>query len=181
MQLRGQYVLLRPLQREDLERRIDMVNDPEVQRLTIGMPVDENTEFDVLSWFQLVSDDPHSEQWAIVDLAADEYIGDIDLHSIRVMGNEAWISPMFGTSKARSNKALRLEAIGLIVDYAFREKNVEAVRIDIPDADEQGIEILKELGFELEEAYEFDMFTGAQTLTYVVTPANFQGDIARRD
>lgn len=172
MLLQGKRIFLRPLKREDLEQRMDMVNDPEVQRLTIGMPADENTEFDVLSWFQMVSEDLHSEQWAVID-QGDKYLGDIDLHSIQVMGNEAWISPMFGDPGARTDKSVRSEAIRLIVDYAFREKGVEAVRIDIPDADEQGVEVLQQLGFSFEEGFEFDMFTGAQTLTYVVTPASF--------
>lgn len=170
MRLQGERVTLRPLEREDLERRLEMVNDPEVQRMTIGMPVDQNTEFDVLSWYQMVSEDPHSEQWAILD-AAGRYVGDVDLHSIRVFGNEAWISPMFGDPVCRTDEAVRTEVIRLIVEYAFEEKGVERVQIDIPDADAQGVAILSRLGFEQVEAFESDMFTGAQTLTFAVDPS----------
>lgn len=168
MMLKGDVVTLRPLRRDDLAQRMDMVNDPEVQRLTIGMPVDRNTELDVLTWFQMVSEDPFSEQWAIVD-GQGRYLGDIDLHSIGVMGDEAWISPMFGDPVAREDLAIRTEAIRLIAEYAFREKKVGTLRIDIPDADEVGIRVLDALGFRLDEAFEFDIFTGAQTLTYSVT------------
>lgn len=172
MLLQGVSVSLRPLEREDLTERIKMVNDPEVQRFTIGMPADENTEFDILSWYQMVSEDPYSEQWAIV--CNGRYIGDIDLHSIGVMGDEAWMSPMFGDPNTRENSDVQREAFRLIAEYAFQEKGVAALRIDIPDVDQVGIRALEELGFELEEAFEFDMFTGAQTLTYSVTPSTLR-------
>lgn len=168
MVLEGAQVRLRPLTREDMPRRLAISNDPEVQKSVTGILADANTELDMLSWFQMISEDPMSEQWA-VEGPGGEYIGDIDLHSIHMIPEEAWISPMFGPP-ALHDAGLRKEALLLILRYAFGEKGVRTVRIDIPDKDELGVQVLEELGFEKVEAFEMEMFTGAQMFTYAVTP-----------
>lgn len=173
MVLRGKSIYLRPLQRTDLPARLHMVNDPAVKLQMTGIVGDDTSEQSIYNWFQMYSTDPHSEQWAIVD-GDDQYLGDIDLHSIGVLDNEAWMSPMFGAEKIRENKELRKEALYLITAYAFETKGVAKVQIDIPDVDTVGIEALEELGFVLVETFEMDFITGAQLLTYAVTPAKLR-------
>lgn len=166
--LTGQFVDLRPLAEDDLPARLEMVNDREVQRLYIGVPADTNTAFDMENWFFALQEDPFSEQWAI-ESKDGKYIGDIDLHSIHVIRGDAWISPMIGDLEFTESPAYRREAIALISRYAFDHHGVERLKIDIPSTDEQGLEILAELGFEVIEESEFDFIHGVQTVTQVVT------------
>src|SRR5690606_6284079 len=49
--LQGRRVRLRPLRKEDLPRRLEMINDPQVQELWIGVPADKNTLDDVEMWW----------------------------------------------------------------------------------------------------------------------------------
>jgi len=173
LRLTGTFVDLRPLEEADLDRRLEMVNDPDVQRLYIGAVVDQNTRFDMESWFYSLKEDPFSEQWAI-ETKDGTYIGDIDLHSIHVIKGEAWISPMIGDLSLNENPAYRREAIQLIADYAFQERGVEKLLIDLPSTDKQGLELLRELGFVVTEETEFDFIHDVQTVTLAVTPESLR-------
>ncbi|MBO2521271.1 MAG: GNAT family N-acetyltransferase [Clostridia bacterium] len=169
----GTRVNLRPLAESDLDRRLEMVNDREVQLLYIGAPGDTNTRFDMESWFYALQEDPFSEQWAI-ETKDGEYIGDIDLHSIHVIRGEAWITPMVGDLRYLTTPDYRREAIALITEYAFSHHGVEKLLIDIPSTDQQGLEILRELGFAVVEEMLFDFLHDVYTVTMAVTPATFR-------
>lgn len=171
--LSGDMVNLRPLSMDDLPARLEMVNNPEVQRVTVGCTVDQNTLNDLKAWLKLVSQDPFSMQWA-VETKDGKYIGDIDLHSINVIRGEAWISPMIGDPDYMQNPAYRREAIALAAQYAFQEKNIERLAIDLPDVDEQGLHILDEMGFRRVEEMEFDMLTGVKTVTLELHPQDMK-------
>ena len=169
----GQLVDLRPLAESDLDRRLEMVNDREVQKLYIGVPADTNTKFDMESWFYALQEDPFSEQWAI-ETKDGKYIGDIDLHSINVIRGEAWISPMIGDLAFTATPAYRREAIELMADYAFSHHGIEKLLIDIPSTDQQGLAILKELGFTVVEESLFDFLHDVHTVTLAVTPSTLK-------
>lgn len=165
----GDFVDLRPLAEDDLDARLAMVNNPDVQRLYIGTPADQNTAFDMESWFHALKEDPFSEQWAI-ETKDGKYIGDIDFHSINVIKGEAWISPMIGDLSFTEPPAYRREAIELIAIHAFETHGIERLQIDAPSTDKQGIEILKELGFVVTEETQFDFIHDVDTVTLMVTP-----------
>lgn len=171
--LAGEFVDLRPLAESDLDRRLEMVNDREVQKLHIGVTADTNTKFDMESWFYALQEDAFSEQWAI-EAKDGKYIGDIDLHSINVIKGEAWISPMIGDLEFTISPAYRREAIELITEYAFTKHGITKLLIDIPSTDRQGLEILNELGFVVIEETEFDFIHDVQTITLAVTPETFR-------
>lgn len=171
--LTGKFVDLRPLADSDLDRRLEMVNDREVQKLHIGVVADTNTKFDMESWFYALQEDPFSEQWAI-ETKDGKYIGDIDLHSINVIRGEAWISPMIGDLEFTATPAYRREAIQLITEYAFQQHGITKLQIDIPSTDRQGLEILSELGFVVVEETMFDFIHDVQTVTLAATPETFR-------
>lgn len=167
--LTGTFVDLRPLEESDLDARLDMVNDRDVQLLYIGAPADQNTKFDLENWFHALKEDTYSEQWAI-ETKDGRYIGDIDLHSINVIRGEAWINPMIGDLTFTETPAYRREAAELIAQHAFDEHGIERLQIDIPSTDKQGLAILKEVGFEVVEETEFDFIHDVKTVTLMVTP-----------
>jgi len=171
--LTGQFVDLRPLAESDLPERLEMINDPKVQELYIGTLADKNTMFDLENWYHALKEDPFSEQWAI-ETKDGKYIGDIDLHSVNVIKGEAWISPMIGRLEFTESPAYRREAIQLITEYAFRHHGIEKLQIDLPSTDKQGLEILRELGFEVVEESEFDFIHEVQTVTLAVKPETFR-------
>jgi hypothetical protein len=60
----------------------------------------------------------------------------------------------------------------LIAAYAFREKSVDRLSIDLPDNDTQGIQLLTELGFRQEDEAGSDLLTGVETITMELVPAD---------
>lgn len=173
LRISGTFVDLRPLEEADLDQRVEMVNNDEVQRLYIGAPADKNTKFDMENWYHSLKEDPYSEQWAI-ETKDGKYIGDIDLHSLHVIKGEAWISPMIGDLDLNENPAYRRDAIQLIAEYAFDRHGVEKLQIDLPSSDRQGLDILKELGFTVIEETDFDFIHDVQTITLLLTPETFR-------
>lgn len=139
---------------------------------TIGLKIDPNTEEDIESWLELVSQDPYSEQWSI-DTRDGKYIGDIDIHSIHVVWGEAWISPMIGDLDYIADHEYRREAMVLVATYLFHKKGITRLLIDIPSIDRQGINIVQELGFQQVEEMELDVLTGVKTVTFELRPQSF--------
>ncbi|HET7558372.1 MAG TPA: GNAT family N-acetyltransferase [Limnochordia bacterium] len=158
-------VHLRPLTKEDLAPRLAMINDEAVQRQTIGDRMEPTTQADLERWFEMVQADPFSEQWAVVT-PAQGYVGDVDLHSIGVLGSEAWLSLMIGDPDLAEDAGFRRLVLERVVRYAFAEKGVAKVCVDLPSTDAVGAAALEALGFVRTDEMEMDVLTGVRTLTY---------------
>lgn len=169
----GSGIRLRRLTRDDLERRLEMVNDPELQRLNIGVPADPNTLEELQSWFHMLSEDPYSEQWAI-ETAEGRYIGDFDLHSIDAARGRAWLSSYFG-DKDYLGDDVRREAYEAILRYALHDKGLSRITITLPTTDRQGIALLEDLGFRAVEEAELDIFEGVNEVTLDLAAGDFAG------
>jgi len=168
----GRAVRERQMRREDLTKRLDMINDPEVQRLWIGVPADQNTLEDLEIWFYLVNQDPYSEQWAI-EAPDGRYIGDIDLHSINMARKEAAMSIMLG-DKAYWPADARRDILVTVLRYALEDKGLRRITMEVPDTDREGLQLLQELGFRVIDEYELDIFEGVNELTLELLAENFK-------
>lgn len=152
--LESEQFRLRPLTKEDLPARLEMVNNPDVQTLWVGVPADRNTMEDMESWFWLVQQGPASEQWAI-ETKAGRYVGDIDLHSLDTVRKEAWFTPMWGDPVCHPAPARR-EILRTFIEYVFAEKDVQRLSIQIADSDPVGVALLQELGFKVVDQSQLD-------------------------
>lgn len=161
--LHGERIRLRPLRREDLPLRLEMVNDADVQELWVGVPADKNTMEDMETWFYLLSQGPPSEQWAI-ETEDGRYAGDIDFHSIDEVRREAWFSPMIG-EKRLHDREFRRDILVTFIRYALEEKGMRRLSIQIADNDQEGVRLLQELGFEIVDRAELDILEGIDELT----------------
>src|SRR5690554_3214175 len=177
--LQGRRVRLRPLRKEDLPRRLEMINDPQVQELWIGVPADKNTLDDVEMWWYLLQEGPPSEQWAI-ETEDGRYVGDIDFHSIDEARKEAWFTPMFG-EKSLFDEEYRRDILETFLRYAIEEKGMRRLSIQIADSDEVGVRLLQELGFRIVDRMEFDILEGVDELTMELDAEDFTARGARNN
>ena len=161
--LHGEHIRLRPLRREDLPLRLEMVNDAEVQELWVGVPADKNTMEDMETWYYLLSQGPPSEQWAI-ETEDGRYAGDIDFHSIDEVRREAWFSPMIGDKRLHDRESRR-DILVTFIRYALEEKGMRRLSIQIADSDQEGVRLLQELGFKIVDRAELDILEGIDELT----------------
>ncbi|MGE5482037.1 MAG: GNAT family N-acetyltransferase [Bacteroidota bacterium] len=167
-ELQGERVKLRPLRKEDLPARLAMNNDPEVQRVTVGDEVGEDSSLvDMQGWFDTLAADRHSEQWA-VEAEDGTYIGDIDLHSIGMQPagqpRQAWLNPFFG-HKDYWNQGLERQALAALIAHARDDLGIEKLSLEIMESDRALLEAVQELGFHLEERVE-GAVNGKDVLTF---------------
>lgn len=174
-QLVGDRITMRPLTREDLPRRLQWVNDPEVQKMFAGVTTSGNDEYDMRAWFHMVSEDPLSEQWAIqLPGREGEYVGDVDLHSIMPATGEASISPLFADPAVRPRE-IRRDVLDTVVRYAFEEKGLRTLWAQIPDTDGDTIAVLEAMGFQPVETTLLDFIEGVTEVTLRLDRADYTG------
>lgn len=169
--LRGEHFRLRPLTKDDMPARLEMVNNPDVQTLWVGVPADKNTLEDMESWYWMLSQGPPSEQWAI-ETKDGRYVGDIDLHSLDEGRKEAWFTPMWGDPVCHPAEARR-DILGPFIRYVFNEKGMERLSIQIADSDPVGVALLQQLGFTVVDRVQFDFLENVDELTMQLEAADF--------
>lgn len=162
--LTGRLVTLRPLREEDMARRVQWTNDPEIHRKTIGVEVDPRTEEDLRRWWATLQQDPRSEQWA-VELPEAGYVGDLDLHGINPVAREAWVIPFMGDPRARDPQVLA-DALQILAHHAREELGIERLMVEALDQDQETIQVLRDLGFDQIDA--IDNLNGTYSLIFQV-------------
>lgn len=159
----GSQVRLRKLDISDLDRRRDMTNDVELQKLTIGFETGERTEAELKSWFETLAKDVHSEQLAVEAVEDGTYIGDVDLHGIDTDRREAWISPIIGAWAYRTPEYLQ-DAIRTVMRYAVNKYQLERIWAEVLDRDVATVSGLVEVGFN--ESEQIDNMNGTKSLIF---------------
>ena len=170
--LTGQLVTLRPLREEDMTRRVQWTNDPEIHRRTIGVEVDPRTEEDLRRWWATLQQDPRSEQWA-VELPGAGYVGDLDLHGINPVAREAWVIPFMGDPRAREPQVLG-DALRTLARHARQELGIERLMVEALDQDRETIEVLRDLGFNQIDA--IDNLNGTYSLIFQVEISRLESE-----
>lgn len=173
--LSGRKVRLRCLKEQDLQARLAMTNDPDVQMATLGMTVGERTPYDIRSWFKALSKDAHSRQIAMEDESG-RYIGDFDLHSIDPHHDEAWIEAMLGDPAIRGSgpdsvAAYLADGLRTLLAYVFGEMRLERVMVECLSTDPVLKQVLDSLGFV--EQGQIDHMNGVVSYVMELTAARF--------
>ncbi|BAS25899.1 GNAT family N-acetyltransferase [Limnochorda pilosa] len=169
-ELHGRLVRLRPLRVEDMTLRTLWSNDPETHRRTLGVEVDPRTEEDLRRWFATLAHDPRSEQWAI-ELPDAGYVGDLDLHGINPVAREAWVIPFVGEPRARRPEVLE-DALRTLAGYAFREKELDRLQVEVLDQDPDTADVLRKMGFQHVDA--IDNMNGTHSLIFEIERAGLK-------
>lgn len=113
--LEGPSVRLRRIQEPDYEIYRSFVNDPEIaRRVDRAGPVGKSEH---AAWCVALSKSPTADLFAVIDRAADEFQGLIWLYDIHARHGRAEVRIVLGRTRGRGRGP---EAIGLLVEYAFR-------------------------------------------------------------
>lgn len=142
MQLKGSKVILRPLDREDLERSRQWVTDSDTARgLLRTLPV---TQPEQERWFERISTDSTRMVWAIQ--ADGEHVGNTGLYYIDLLHRraEAWF--LIG-SPERRGQGLGKEAAELLLQYAFQGLGLNKVYLHVGKDNIPAIRLYQGLGF----------------------------------
>jgi RimJ/RimL family protein N-acetyltransferase len=145
--LKSDRIYLRPLEKTDLQARVNWVNDEEIRRtLMFDWPLSlSKTE----KWFQNQLMDDTKRNFSIIDRETDRLIGMTGLIDISIRHSRAQFYLTIG-DKDYWGKRIPDESIPLILEYAFLELGLNRVYLYTIDDNEKARKVYLRNGFQPE-------------------------------
>lgn len=147
--IRGTRLYLRSIERDDLERCHDWMND-EALRATLSQryPMSLAREAD---WVERATrgQDPSHVTFAICLFEGDRHIGNCSLESIDRDNSVATFGIFIGEADSRG-KGFGEEATRTLCRYAFDEMNLHKIRLDVHSGNAGAVRTYENVGFQTE-------------------------------
>lgn len=146
MYLYGENITLRAIEEEDLNFLRDLINDPDIQRLTLGWnyPI---SEYQQKKWFYNLKENKNCVRW-IVDVNNDQVAGMCTLSDIDWKNRVAKIG--IKLRKDKKSRGLGTESYKLVVRYAFEELQLNRIEAEVIEYNEASIALHKRMAFKEE-------------------------------
>ncbi len=144
--LQGERVLLRPQKRDDLPRVWQFTNDPEFKRLIGDWPFEPQSLERLEARFEARLQEGERDGPRFAIEADGQYIGHATLYDISEATGVCWVSIGIGDSAYQGHGYGR-EALRLLLDYAFRIRNLRRVCLNVMATNERAIRAYRGLGF----------------------------------
>ena len=153
----GSLVLLRPLERTDLnDRYLNWLNDPEVTRYTETGIFPSSAE-DLDNYYRSMSGSRNDVMLAVVDKQSGKHIGNVKLGPIHWLHRSATFGILIG-QKEFWGKGVGLEATRLMVEYGFDRLNLHRIDLGVFAEHEAAVRCYEQAGFKLEGRLRDDLF-----------------------
>jgi len=157
----GSLVLLRPLERADLnERYLSWVNDPEVTRYT-EVGTFPSTAEDLENYYRGVTDSKDYVMLAVVEKKSGRHIGNAKLGPIHWIHRSATFGILIG-EKDLWGKGVGIEATRLMVEYGFGRLNLRRIDLGVFAEHEAAVKCYEKVGFKIEGRMREDLFQGGE-------------------
>jgi|HigsolmetaGSP12D_1036236.scaffolds.fasta_scaffold01533_5 RimJ/RimL family protein N-acetyltransferase len=143
----GERIMLREYRREDLVPMRQWVNDPEI----VGFLSDIFLYPHALEATQdfldaMLEGRPDSRGFVIADRSTELYIGQINLDSIDWKNRVGTIGIVIGSAQ-HHGLGYGTEAMRLLIDYSFRELNLNRLELSVYDFNERAYRCYRKCGF----------------------------------
>lgn len=162
--LKGERLTLRAREREDLPRLYQFINDLEVELLGGGDPPRPHSLASLQAQYdedsKLAKPDPH----VLSDFAIEadgKFIGSCGLWRYRPTSGVCELGIGIG-DREYWGRGYGREAIGLLLDYAFRIRNVRRVCLNTSSANERALRCYRACGFVEEGRLRQHEWSGGQ-------------------
>ena len=146
----GKRIRLRAVEREDVQKFHEWVNDPEVTRgLMLYLPMSMRDEMD---WFEgLAKRDPNQRPLAIEVRKGKAWklIGNCGVFDIEMTYRSAELGIMIG-DKAEWNKGYGSEAMTLLLRHGFETLNLNRIALRVYEENVRAVRSYEKAGFILE-------------------------------
>jgi diamine N-acetyltransferase len=153
MILLGNNLILRPLERKDLDRSRTWVNDMEIGRgLLRVLPV---TEIEQERWFEAISTQSNKLVWAVENDSI--HIGNVGFYHIDFLHRraEAWC---YIGDKTLRGRGLGKEAFSLLLHYGFSGLGLNKIYLHVDSENHVAIAMYQALGFVTEGTLQQEYF-----------------------
>jgi len=152
--LTGQKVILTSIERYDLPKNYLWGNNRELIRLS-GISPFPKSSWQIEKWYEQSLTNPATMLLAIRNKAA-EYIGNIELSNIDFKNSRAEIGILIG-EKDFQNKGYGSDALKTIIEFGFKELNLNRLYARVLSFNQAGIKLFKDADF-VEEGREREAF-----------------------
>lgn len=141
--LHGEKVTLRAVTRDDFPRFLGFFNDVEVELAGGGDPPTPKTLEEVEKFFE---GDGSKTQFAVVEAEEKRLIGFCGLFGIDETSRRCELGVFIG-DKEYWGRGYGRDAVGLLLDYAFRLRNFRRVWLEVHSENERAMRAYKACGF----------------------------------
>ncbi|AEX85937.1 acetyltransferase [Marinitoga sp. 1135] len=147
--LEGKLVKLRAYSKNDLEKVLEYINDEEVRKnLMPGIPYPFRME-DEEKWYEKLNPFGGGKYDFAIELKkTGEYIGGCGVNEIDWKNSVATVGIFIG--KPFFNKGYGTEAMKLLVDFVFKEMNINKVKLHVFSFNQRAIKSYEKVGFKVE-------------------------------
>jgi len=155
--LKGKLVRLREYTKEDLDKVLEYINDPEVKKyLMPGIPFPLRKE-DEEKWYQnLDGFSTKSYSFAIETLSKKEYIGGCGINNIDWKNSVASVGIFLG--KPHWNKGYGTDAMSILVRFIFNEMNINKIKLSVYSFNKRAIRAYEKVGFKIEGVLREELY-----------------------
>jgi RimJ/RimL family protein N-acetyltransferase len=144
----GETVYLRAVERDDIERCLRWINDPEVTRFLVAgrKPATRKRQEE---WIDKANATEHEMVFAICLVENDLHIGNCGLHEIDPVDRRAVVGILIG-ERSMQSKGHGTAAMRLLLDHAFETLNLERVQLSVYSNNPRAQRVYERLGFKHE-------------------------------
>ncbi len=165
--IRGEKVTLRAVRRGDLPRLLDFANDLEVELAGGGDPPVPRPFERVEKDFEREVSEPPRDRTNFAIEADGGCIGTCGLFNIDLNVRHAELGIGIG-DKEYWGRGYGREAVGLLLDYAFRLRNLRRVWLEVHSANERAIRAYRSCGFVEEGRMREHVWLGGRYVDNVI-------------
>ncbi|MBQ3078937.1 MAG: GNAT family N-acetyltransferase [Clostridia bacterium] len=157
----GDRIVLREYRSEDLSALRSWVNDSETTKYLSGAYRRPQTWEQTEEWLsRRLNGDAGGEGFVIADRETMKYIGQCDLMMIDPIARKAEIAIVI--APGHRGKGFGLEAVKLLVSYAFNDMNLNRVWLKCASENTSAVKCYESAGFTVEGRLRNDLFIGGK-------------------
>lgn len=173
----GDLVILRALEKSDLERCYHWMNDPLVVRtLKSRYPIPFEQEAE---WLENAAHSVNGDRHLAIERKDNRtHIGNASIHEIDWVSRTAFFGLFIG-DPAAWNRGFGTDAVRTLVRFAFEEMNLQKLKINVFDYNDRAKHVLEAIGFVREAKLAREFFREGQYHDLVIYSI-FQDTILQR-
>ena len=143
----GKHIRLRAIEREDLPKFVEWMNDPEVTSgLLIHIPL---SMADEQRWFEGMAQRPAAERVLAIEMRDGDFwrmIGTTGFHEINMVNREAEFGISIG-DKSIWNQGYGTEATRLMLQHGFETLNLNRIYLRVYETNPRAIRAYEKVGY----------------------------------